>query len=114
MRRLRLAAEDRARYEGCPEWLPWDPGKLSIDEAIEVQERSGIAPTEWRPALQEPSAIVWKLVVWMALNRAGLQVGWSDVKFDWEALEIAKDEAADLGKEPSSTPPPPSGPESTA
>lgn len=108
-----LAEEDRTQYEGCPERLPWDVNRLSIDEAIEVQERSGITPSQWREALRDPSAVVWKLAVWMCLNRAGLQIGYADVRFNWTALEVDNDQVDAEGKESSSTPPPPSGSEST-
>jgi hypothetical protein len=111
---IRLADVDRARYEGCPEVLPWDSQALSIDEAIEIEERSGLRPAEWATALAKPTAVVWKLVVWLCLNRAGLQIGYSDVRFDWNALGTGQDEEANPGKESSSTPPPGSGIESAA
>lgn len=109
--RIVLAPEDRERF-GCAEELPWEL-KLSIDEAIELQERTGIAWTDFAKALGRMEPRVVKAAVWMALNRAGHQIGWDDVKFDLTAFMAVEDDPSP-GKDPSSTLPPDSAPDGTS
>lgn len=102
-----LAPADRDRY-GCTEVLDWNDGQLSVDEAIEIQERTGVEYDGWIAFVKSGHPAALKAVVWMALNRAGHQISWADVQFDVFALELGRDQPASPGKEPASTPPPPS------
>jgi hypothetical protein len=108
--KLILAEADRVRF-GCAEVLPWDTG-LSIDEAIEIQDRTGIAWTKWPDEIRAYNPRALKAAVWLCLNRAGHQIGWDDVKFDVLALDVRSDESP--GKDPESTPPQTSEPSETA
>lgn len=111
MPKLRLDQEARERY-GCAEELDYDPSSMSIDEAIEIQERTGINYVDWSKLLRANDPRALKGVVWMALNRAGHQIGWDDVRFDVKRLEVVR-EPAGRGKELTSTPPSPSEPDAT-
>lgn len=111
MSKIVLAPEDRERF-GCAEELPWKLA-LSVDEAIELQDRTGIAWTDFAKALKRLDPRAVKAAVWMALNRAGHQIGWDDTKFDLTAVVVLENPPS-LGKDPSSTPPPDSEPDETS
>lgn len=109
MMKIKLDEAARERY-GCAEWLDWDASRLSVAEAEEVQERCGVNPNDWNAYLNDGGARAIHAVVWIALNRAGHQIGWDDVDFDVLALDIQGDKPR-RGKGSRSTPPPPSEPD---
>lgn len=68
MQYLRLSDEDRA-WIGCDEWLPFDLGSLTVEEA-EALEEAGGDWTDWTS--RGPGPLVYRL--WMTLRRAGVAV----------------------------------------
>lgn len=108
--KIKLDDDARERYS-CAEWLDLDLGRLSVVEAEEVQERCGVNPADWSAYLRVGGARAIHAVVWMALNRAGHQIGWDDVDFNVLGLYTQDDKPASRGKARKSTPPPPSEPD---
>lgn len=109
---IRLGEEDRKRLE-CPEWLSWDAGQFMIDEAIALEEQSGMGPDDYRALVagkpifedgqpvirpdgrqaRKQSPKVLKVVVWMALRRADIHVPWADLTFNLLQYETRTDES---------------------
>lgn len=100
---LRLSDADRARYGG-PEWLDWDPDRLTYTEAVLLQERVPVDVTTYvRTWLGGGSPEATKWAFWLSLHRAGVDVDWDT--FDLDILGTRGQRAEPEGKDP--------GPEST-
>lgn len=102
---LSLSAADRGRFGG-DEWLEWDPDQLSYDEAERVQELLGVKFTSYPAWLKDGTAAAIRWALWLSLRRAGADLPWDDFKPELLGVRVRREP---LGKDPSSTPPSPSG-----
>lgn len=123
--RIRLSDADRERL-GCPEWIEYQPDRLMIDEAIEIQDAIGYGPDELLDAMQGVPLVrngqpvldsdgeqrvrrdlrAWQAVVWAALRRAGVDTPLQGLTFDLLKLRTALDEEpGKAGPDDQSTPP---------
>lgn len=115
--RFQLSAADRERL-GAPEWVDYDPSKMTNREAAQLQ-RAGYDPPQeglaaaWvaqQPDPDGPLRIdfdVWTAVVWMALRRAGVTVPYDELEFDAYGITVEpppEPEVGDEGKDRSTLP----------
>lgn len=115
-----LSQADRDRYGVGPEPLEVDLSVVMQDEAEELDEY-GVDPDgkAWFDWLNSDDKRVWRVLVWLALVRAGVDVRLKDVKFNRRRIgyvspdEPAESPGKDEASEPSGSPTPePSSPDS--
>lgn len=105
-----LTKPDRERY-GLPDGLlEVDLYDVFQDEAEEL-DAYGVDPDEgWIPFLNSNDIRVWRIIVWLALRRAGVEVSLTDVKFNRRRTGyVTPDESPGKGDSETSdapTPPP--------
>lgn len=90
---FRLRDEDRERLGG-PEWLPWSPMAVTINDLDELVDRFDFDPDDWPTPFfgeltleqagdpeAQPKSPRWqrRAAVWMALRQNGIDVSWDDV-----------------------------------
>ncbi len=124
---IRLGDADRERL-GCPEWVEYDFGSLTLTEA-EILDDHGVTwdgelrygtpvldadgkavlNADGRPmrTFKPRATRVW---VWSALRRAGVDVPFAELDFDTDAMSFKATGEADSGKEPGSDSDAPSTP----
>lgn len=101
--KIRLSDADRALYGG-PEWLDWDPDRLTVGEAEALQEHLGVTWQGYDAWLVKNGVAQIKWVLWVGLRRAGAATDWA--AFDPEILRTvverpeAEPEVAPKGKAP--------------
>jgi hypothetical protein len=98
--RIRLSDADRERL-GCPEQIEVDPTHISYDEQIVLQKGVDIegavcsfdSAAEWRAALGKGEPFAEKVLIWVALRRAGLKLplGGFDADRDGMDWDIERD-----------------------
>jgi len=102
---LRLSDADRERL-GCVEWLDIDLYSVTVEEATILQDGFTIGekkvsydhPGQWRAALtpgpdSPPRFPALKVLVWMALNRAGVSTSLNELTFNVDLLAYKGDPA---------------------
>lgn len=121
MARIRLGEDDAKRFDRA-DWMPFDGDRITIGEAILLEEQLGISDGQWQrmltgellldergaPILKDNkplrrfSARTWKVVVWLTLRRSGVELAYDDVDtIDLRAFEVrADDEDDESGKDP--------------
>lgn len=115
-----LSKADRERYGLSDEPIELDVSVVYQDEAEDLDDygvdADGKAWYEW---LNSPDKRVWRVLVWLALRRAGVDIGLREVKFDRRRIGWLQPEQTESpGKgdsETSGSPtPPPSSDDSPA
>jgi hypothetical protein len=98
--RVLLSTEDCERYGLPGEPLELDMGILMQDEAEELDDQ-GIDPDgkPWVEFLNSGKVKVYRVVVWLALRRAGVDVTLADVKFDRKAVRFSTVGEVEPGKD---------------
>jgi hypothetical protein len=115
--RVFLSKPDRERYGiEHTDGLEVELSVVMQHEAEELDDY-GIDPDEWEKFINSGAVKVWRVIVWLALNRNGHQVPLAEVKFNRRATRYTnespgKDPATpdpgtpDSGTSGSPTPPP--------
>lgn len=73
----------------------YDPTRLMLTEAIEVQEKTGLNLKRWQLGLEEMDAFAIKALVYLLKKRAGESPDWQRLDFDIAGLDIEDDEIPD-------------------
>jgi hypothetical protein len=66
----------------------YDPSRLMLTEAIEVQEKTGLNLKRWQAGLEEMDAFAVKALVYLLKKRAGETPDWATLDFDLASLDI--------------------------
>jgi hypothetical protein len=73
----------------------YDPTRLMLTEAIEVQEKTGLNLKRWQAGLEQMDAFAVKALVYLLKKRAGETPDWATLDFDLAGLEIEDDSPPD-------------------
>jgi hypothetical protein len=89
--KIRLTDADRELYGG-PEWIEWDPDRLTVAEAEVLQEHLGVDFNAYRGTwLREAGVAAIKWAAWVGLRRAGVTVAWEVFDPDVIGFQIQAD-----------------------
>lgn len=95
MPKLRLTDADRKRL-GVDEDLPFEPYTVTNREALVLAKLGYPTPRLWRASLfdkdAEPDALVWTGAVWIGLHRLGIETDIATLEFDWDGLDLIRDD----------------------
>lgn len=113
-----LAKADRERYGiDHDDGLDVDLSVVMQDEAEELDEYGVDPDAGWIPFLKSTDKRVWRVIVWLALRRNGVDVKIREVKFDRrrvgyiEPESPGKDDSDQASETNESDTPPPSSPD---
>lgn len=82
----------------------YDTNKLSVEEAVEIEERLGFGVQSFMTGLAEMRGKSLKMLVYLAMRREGESVAWDAVEFDvMELAESINSNRADPGEAPDPT-----------
>lgn len=102
-----LSPSDRERYGiETADGLEVELSVLMQDEA-EALDEYGIDPDKWPEFINSGNVKVWRVIVWLALVRNGVEVKLGEVKFNRRATRYTNESPGKADLETSDSPTPP-------
>lgn len=97
--KIRLHPSDCEKY-GVAEVIEYDPSRITMREAAELQRVTGLNPDQLEHQLVGQNLTAFLALCWIAVGRhAGKRPDWD--AFDLEMVTFEDDAQDDLGKDPS-------------
>lgn len=81
----------------------FEPGSVTVREAIALKAHTGMALKAWQAGLSEVDGMAFLGLVWLLKTRAGEPVVFDDLDFAIDALDMDEDKAEDKEEAPDPT-----------
>jgi hypothetical protein len=101
MIRITFTEADRAAFGLDSAELLYDEGSLRVSEVRRLQSLAGLSVKQWGEGLNNGDTEAIVALVWLALARAGVTVGYADLDFDLAGLKFEPVVEDSPGKDPS-------------
>lgn len=101
--KIRLSTEDTERL-GLPEVLEFDWSQLTVAEAREVKQTTGVNAVALPGLWGSMDAEGILVVVWLAARRAGVQLDWETLEFNLYGIGFVEETKDGRGKDSSGKP----------